>query len=85
VLAAGAATGREGAEVTLRGDALAFAAAVAVVGYLQVCCPNVWGRAWSVCASARHLRFVHARPPARDVPALPALTKTAADRASTRL
>ncbi|GBF99716.1 drug Metabolite transporter superfamily [Raphidocelis subcapitata] len=36
VLAAGAATGREGAEVTLRGDALAFAAAVAVVGYLQV-------------------------------------------------
>lgn len=36
VLAAGAAAGREGARVTLLGDALAFAAAVAVVGYLQV-------------------------------------------------
>ncbi|KAI8465220.1 MAG: hypothetical protein J3K34DRAFT_473612 [Monoraphidium minutum] len=35
VLAAGAATGRDGSQVTLLGDGLAFAAAVAVVGYLE--------------------------------------------------
>jgi hypothetical protein len=66
VLAAGAATGSEGNDVTVWGDVLAFAAAVAVVGYLQV---------RALPAAFQNVMFALERVVVRDgeEPALPAL------------